>query len=55
MDTTPHEAAAVEAAARAAADRAALDSLLDTLTARQVTQLVAVVRALGVINAEARR
>lgn len=50
MDTTTHEAAAVQAAA----DRAALEALLATLTPTQITQLTAVVHALGVMNREAR-
>jgi hypothetical protein len=48
MDTTTHETAAVQAAA----DRAALEALLATLTPTQITQLTAVVHALGVCNAQ---
>lgn len=50
MDAPAQETAAVAAAA----DRAALDQLLDQLTDRQITQLVAVVHALGVCNAQRR-
>ena len=46
MDAPAQETAAVSAAA----DRAALDELLDQLTDRQITQLVAVCHALGVCN-----
>lgn len=50
MDAPAEETAAVAAAA----DRAALDQLLDQLTDRQITQLVAVRHALGVVNAQQR-
>lgn len=50
MDAQPQETQAVAAAA----DRAALDALLDQLTPRQITQLAAVVHALGVCNAQRR-
>jgi hypothetical protein len=48
MDTTTQENQAVAAAA----DRAALEALLATLTPTQITQLTAVVHALGVCNAQ---